>query len=170
MASNISHWVPTSGFGQKTYQQCWFASYQMLYWSKGKNIDSIKDKLSKVIDFQDSLTNGLIDKDYHKCAGALELQSWKGIHFNQPRGFTDIGLTDGAEALLRLLKDGPLWVSRKISKDTYHIVVAKGYDDAGDGSIIYNNPYPGPKNAVEQRVSASHFARMITYATGSVQR
>lgn len=170
MASNISHTVPTSGMGQATFQQCWYASYKMIYKFKGINTNSIKDKLSRVIDFDDAMNNGLVDKDYHKCAGALGLLSWDGKHFNQPRGFFDVGITDGAEAVLSILKEGPLWVSRKINKDTYHIVVATGYDDAGDGNIIYNNPYPGPTDAVEKRMSASHFARMITYATGSVQR
>ncbi|MCO6512720.1 MAG: hypothetical protein J5I65_18200 [Aridibacter famidurans] len=170
MADNISHDVPTGGMGQATFQQCWYASYKMIYTFKGLNTNSIKDKLSNVIDFADAMKNGLVDKDYLKCATALGLDGWKGEHFNQERSWYDVGLSDGAETLLTVLKKGPLWVSRKISSDSYHIVVAKRYDDEGQGYIYFNNPYPGPKDAVEAKLPASHFARMITYANASVQR
>jgi hypothetical protein len=170
MASNINHWVPTAGFGQKTHQQCWFASYQMLYWSKGKNINSVRDKLSSVIDVDDALANGLLDTDYKKCATALGLTPLSGGNFNGERGFFDVGLTDGAEALHGELAKGPLWVSKYIKKGTYHIIVLKAYDDTGDGYFTYNNPFPGPKDAIEVRENASLFAKFITNAAGSVQR
>ncbi len=170
MASNINHWVPTAGFGQQNHQQCWFASYQMLLWSKGKNIDSIRDKLSGVIDFEDSMENGLLDTEYKKCATALGLTALSGGTFNAKRGFFDVGLSDGAEALHRELTKGPLWVSKFIKKGTYHIIVVKAYDDSGDGHFIYNNPFPGPTNAVEVRENASLFVKFITNAAGSVQR
>lgn len=170
MADNISHTVPTSGMGQETFQQCWFAAFKMIYTFKGLNTNSIKDKLSKVIDFNDAMANGLFDTDYKKCAEALGLTYWKGTDFNQERGFFDVGITDGAEALHKHLRQGPLWVSRKISKDSYHITVLKGYEDTSKGDFVINNPYPGPKDALEQRVSASHYARMVTGANASVQR
>lgn len=170
MASNINHWVPTDGMGQETFEQCWYASYQMIYWSKGLNIGSVKKKLEKVINFNDAMENGLLDHDYHKCAIALGMKAWDGKHFNQKRTFFDVGLTDGAEALHACLKSGPLWVSRKTGKGSYHITVLKGYDDRGDGYFIFNNPYPGPDNALEQEMRSDFYAEKITYATGSVQQ
>jgi hypothetical protein len=170
MASDITHTVPTAGFGQATYQQCWYASYKMIYSFKGLNVNSIKDKLAGVINVDDALANGLLDTDYKKCATALGLSAFSGGTYNAERGFFDVGLSDGAEALHDELANGPLWVSRYIKKGTYHIVVVKAYDDAGDGYFIYNNPYPGPSNAVEVRENASLFSKFITNAAGSVQR
>ena len=170
MADNISHTVPTAGFGQATFQQCWFASYKMIFSHKGLSTGSIKDKLSSVIDFDDAMANGLLDTDYQKCAQALGLSYWKGTQFNQERGFWDVGISDGAEELHGLLRQGPLWVSRKISKDSYHITVLKGYVDTDRGDFVINNPYPGPNDALEQQVPASHYARMVTGANASVQR
>ncbi len=170
MASNINHWVPVAGMGQKTFQQCWFASYQMLYWQKGKNIGSVKTLLSPVINFSDAMSKGLLDTDYHKCATALGMTAWEGKHFNQPRGFFDVGLSDGAENLYACLKDGPLWISRRTDTGSYHITVLKGYDDTGDGYFIYNNPFPGPTDAKEERMRSDLYAIRVTYATGSVQQ
>ncbi|HUF05492.1 MAG TPA: papain-like cysteine protease family protein [Aridibacter sp.] len=170
MADNINHNVPTIGMGQATFQQCWYASFKMIYKFKGLNVNSIEDKLRNVIDFDDAMADGLVDKDYHKCAGALDLTSWKGEHFNQEQGFFDVGLSDGAESFHACLRKGPLWVSRYIKKGTYHITVATKYDDEGKGYIYYNNPYPGPKHAVEEKMPANVFCRHITYATGSVQQ
>ena len=170
MASNISHNVPTQGMGQATFQQCWYASYKMIYQCKGLNVNSIKDKLKGWIDFDDAMKNGLIDKDYKKAAMGLGLSVWDGKDFNQEQGFFDVGLSDGAEFFHACLKHGPLWVSRYIKKGTYHITVAKKYDDTGKGYIYYNNPYPGPKNAIEEKMPANIYCRHITYATGSVQR
>lgn len=170
MASNIDHWVPTLGMGQKTFQQCWYACYKMIFWSKGMNINSIKDKLSNVIDFDDAMANGLVDKDFKKCAKALGMSYWKGGDFNQPHGTFDVGLTDGAERFHSRLKKGPLWVCRYVKKGSYHITVVKGYDDTGKGFFHYNNPYPGPKDAIVEKMSANLFCKHITYATGSVQR
>ena len=170
MASNINHFVPTAGMGQESFEQCWYASYKMIYKAKGMNIDSVKTKLEKVINFPEAMRKGLLDYDYHKCANALGLKAWDGKHFNQKRTFFDVGLSDGAEALHACLKTGPLWVSRKNDAGSYHITVLKGYDDTGDGYFIYNNPYPGPTNAIEQRMRSDLYAIRITYATGSVQQ
>ncbi|REJ77266.1 MAG: hypothetical protein DWQ47_12815 [Acidobacteria bacterium] len=169
MPSNINHWVPTEGLGQKTFQQCWYASYRMIYWSLGKNIDSVKTKLETVIDFPEAMKEGLLDNDYMKCATALGFDAWLGKHFNQKRGWSDVGMSDGAEALYAVLKKGPVWVSRKNDSGSFHITVLRGYDDS-DGYFVYNNPYPGPKDAVVQRMRSDFYARGITYAAGSVQR
>ena len=170
MASNISHWVPTLGMGQKTTKQCWFASYKMIYWSKGKNIDSIKDKVSSVIDFDDAMEHGLYDTDYKKVATALGMRQWSGVKYKKPHGTFGVGLTDGTEAFLKLLEKGPLWVSRFIKAGSYHITVARKYDDTGKGYIHYNNPFPGPKNAVGQKMVANLYTRHITNAFGSIQK
>lgn len=169
MSSNINHWVPTNGMGQETHEQCWYASYKMIFWAAGRNIDSVKMILKGVINFDDAMDNGLLDSDYRKCASSLGLDAWAGKHFNQERGFFDVGMSDGAEALYGLLKEGPLWVSRKNKSGSFHITVLKGYDDS-DGYFIFNNPYPGPDNALEQRMRSDFYARGITYAIGSVQR
>lgn len=160
------------GMGQKTHQQCWFASYQMLFWSKGLNIDSVRTKLEKVIDLADSMAHGLPDTEFRQCASALSMRAWAGKAFNQDhkkRRFFDLGLSDGAEALYALLESGPLWVSRKNEAGTYHITVLKGYDKSSD-TFIFNNPYPGPRDALEQRMKSEIYARGITYAMGSVQQ
>ncbi|RLT03178.1 MAG: hypothetical protein DWI22_19285 [Planctomycetota bacterium] len=119
---------------------------------------------------QDALNNGLLDTDYNTCAVALGLQSWSGSAFNKPASFLDIGLTDGAEAFLEQLKKGPLWVSRYVHPG-YHIVLATGYTDNGNGYIIHNNPFPGPKDAIQvTTTTANHFVKLITNARASVQR
>ena len=49
-------------------------------------------------------------------------------------------------------------------------MVAVGYDDALiGGKILFNNPFPGPSAAIEQRMDANIFVRNITAAAGSVQ-
>ena len=170
MADNISHNVPTQGMGQATFQQCWYASYKMIYTFKGLNTNSIKDKLSSVINFSDALKNGLLDNDFEKCAKALGLSYWSGSKFNGERGMFDVGISDGAEKMHDLLRNGPLWVCRKANKNSFHITVLKGYTDTSKGHFIVNNPYPGPRNAVEIKLPASHYARMVTNASGSVQQ
>lgn len=166
---NITHTVPTGGMGQATFEQCWYASYKMMLTFLKRNTNEIKDKLGGAgIDFDDAMKKGLLDTDYKKAADALGLKAWAGSTFNQKPGFFDIGLSDGAEAFLDALKAGPLWVSRKAGPDSYHIVVAYGYDDS-DERILYNNPFPGPTDAVQARLSANIFVRSITGALGSVQ-
>lgn len=170
MPDNIKHNVTKSGAGQKTRKRCWYASFKMIYRYNGRNTNEIKDRLEPVIDFDDAMENGLYDTDYRKCGDALNMSNWSGGHFNGERGFFDIGLSDGGHALVKILEKGPLWVSRYIRKGTYHIVVATGYDDRGNGKIIFNNPYPGPSDAIEDKMDASIFARHITNAVGSVMR
>ncbi|MDH3492709.1 MAG: C39 family peptidase [Acidobacteriota bacterium] len=170
MPDNINHNVSKTGAGQATRKQCWYASFKMLYKYHGRSTNEVKDRLKNVIDFNDAMENGLLDTDYRKCGDALNMSNWSGSHFNGERGFFDIGLSDGGHALVKILRKGPLWVSRYIKKGTYHIVVAKGYDDRGNGKIIFNNPYPGPDDAIEDKMDASLFARHITNAVGSVMR
>jgi hypothetical protein len=173
---SFKHSIPTAGAGQKTHQQCWFASYQMLLKPSGKD-SSIETKLRGLMKtdvlgndrFKDALDNGLLDTDYATCAVALGLNSWSGSAFNKAPGFFDIGLTDGAEAFLIELKKRPLWVSRWMDPG-YHIVVATGYNDSGKGYIIFNNPFPGPTDAKEfTNITANNFVKFITNARASVQ-
>ena len=105
-----------------------------------------------------------------KVAGALGLERWSGVKYKKPHGWFDVGLTDGTEAFLELLEKGPLWVSRYVKKGSYHITVAKKYDDTDKGYIYYNNPLPGPKNAIEEKMVANLYTKHITDAMGSIQR
>jgi hypothetical protein len=166
---SFKHTVSLLGAGQETKKQCWYASFRMVTKLSGS---AVKDKLvGGGILFDDAMENGLLDTDYQKAANALNLDTWSGELFKQEAGFFDIGLTDGAEAFLALLKVGPLWVSRFIEKGSYHAVLATGYNDDGKGYIIYNNPYPGKENAVEVTdVPANVFVKHITSAKGSVMR
>ena len=173
---SFQHSVSTAGGGQATFSQCWYASYKMLLGPAGQT-GTIESKLRGLLKtdingkdrFQDALDNGLADTNYNTCAVALGLQSWSGSTFNKPATFFDVGLTDGAEAFLEQLKKRPLWVSRYLSPG-YHIVLATGYNDDGNGYIIYNNPYPGPKDAVQvTTTTANTFVKFITNARASVQ-
>ncbi|MFO0979374.1 MAG: papain-like cysteine protease family protein [Planctomycetaceae bacterium] len=173
---SFKHTISTSGAGQKTKQQCWYASYKMILKSTAMASDMdrrlrgiLKTDLDGNSRFDDALANGLLDTDYRICAIALGLQSWSGTLFKKPAGFFDVGLTDGAEAFLAELKKRPLWVSRWTGNG-YHAVVATGYNDRGKGYIIFNNPYPGPTDAIEDSTcTANNFVKFITDAHGSVQ-
>jgi len=173
MPASIKHQVPTAGMGQPNFSTCWWASYRMVYQFLSRNLDSIDDKLNGAqIDVDDCKENGLADTDYAKAATALGLKTWSGLAFNQ-EPLIDIGLSDGAEAFLKQLDLGPLWVSRIAEsrpdkRRGYHVVVAVGYDD-DTGKILFNNPFPGPTNAIEVALRANLFVRNITSAAGSVQ-
>lgn len=169
MPDSFKHTVSLLGAGQETKKQCWYASFRMVTKLSGA---AVKDKLiGGGILFQDAMDNGLLDTDYQKAANALNLDTWSGEKFKQEAGFFDMGLTDGAEAFIELLKVGPLWVSRFIEKGSYHAVLATGYNDNGKGYIIHNNPYPGPDNAIEViDMTANVFVKHITSAKGSVMR
>lgn len=167
---SFKHVVSTLGGGQANFQQCWLASYQMLFKFHNRPEKAIEKKLRGAgIDVDTALKEGLLDTDFKKAGEALDLTCWSGTKYKQPPGFFDVGLTDGCEAFLELLKGGPLWVSRYVKKGSYHIVLAVGYSDPGKGYIIYNNPYPGPKNAIEERMVANEFVKHITNAMGSIQ-
>ena len=175
MPSSIKHQVPTAGMGQPNFSSCWWASYRMLYQYLNRNLNSIDDKLNGAgIDVEDCKENGLADTDYSKAATVLGLKGWSGLLFNQEASLFDFGLSDGAEAFLKELELGPLWVSRIAESRPdrtkgYHAVVAFGYDDS-TGKILFNNPFPGPTNAVEALpMRANLFVRNITAAAGSVQ-
>jgi hypothetical protein len=169
MPSSFKHTVPTSGAGQATYEQCWFASYKMMLKFLKRSENEVEDKLRAAgLDVDDAKENGLLDTLYKKAADALELKALAGSPFNDKPGFFDIGLSDGAEAFIAELEKGPLWVSRFVKTGSYHAVVAVGYNDSQE-RIIYNNPYPGPTNAVELEFSANLFVKFITNARGSVQ-
>ncbi|HEX8737863.1 MAG TPA: papain-like cysteine protease family protein [Pyrinomonadaceae bacterium] len=169
MPDSFKHNVSLLGAGQATKKQCWYASFRMI---TKLSKQAVKDKLvGGGIDFDDAMANGLLDTDYQKAANALDLETWSGEKFKQAPGFFDIGLTDGAEAFIELLKVRPLWVSRFIEQGSYHAVVAVGYNDDGKGYIIFNNPYPGPDNAIEDAtMPANIFVKHITSAKGSVMR
>lgn len=170
---DFKHTVPTSGAGQATYSQCWYASYKMLLDYHNQPSAAIESKLSaKGISVEDAKNNGLEDKKYADAGTALGTTMWSGEKFKQDPSWYDMGLTDGAEAFIEELQKGPLWVSRFIEQGLYHITVAVGFTwgSSEKGYIIYNNPYPGPKNAVEvSTVPANVYVKHITSARGSVQ-
>ena len=167
---DFKHNVPLLGGGQANFQQCWYASYGMLLKFHRRNPSEVDAKLAGAgINVGDAKAQGLLDTDYKRAADSLGLQKWSGAPFKQSPSWYDIGLTDGAEAFLRELQISPLWVSRYIEKGSYHITLAVGYKDTSKGHIIYNNPFPGPKDAIELEMPANIFVRHITDATGSVQ-
>ena len=165
--------VPLSGGGQKNFQQCWYASYRTMYSYHKQPPAGIDGKLTtKGIDVADAKANGLIDKKFYDAGEALGMTMWSGESFKKAASWYDTGLTDGCEAFITELIKGPLWVSRYIEEGTYHIIVATGFKwgDSGKGYIIYNNPFPGPNDAVEvSDLLANVFVRHITSARGSVQ-
>ena len=169
---SFKHTVPTAGAGQATFEQCWLASFGMLYKFHNQPVGSIEAKLTaKGIDVADAKTNGLSDKDYAKAGEALGLTMWAGGPFKKAPGFFDVGDSDGCELFLAELVKGPLWVSRYVGGG-YHAVVAVGYinpswDEAG--YIVFNNPFPGPTNAKEDATMRGNiFVKHITDAKGSV--
>jgi hypothetical protein len=169
MPNSFKHNIDVLGMGQATHEQCWYASYKMILTFLKRNTNEVEDKLrAGGIDFDDAMSSGLADTNYQKAANALGLKGWAGSAFNKAPGFFDIGLTDGAEAFIDKLTSGPLWVSRILGPGSYHIVVAVGYNDS-ESKIIYNNPYPGPTNAVELEWKANLFVKFITAAACSVQ-
>jgi hypothetical protein len=167
---SFKHDVPTLGGGQKTFEQCWYASYRTLLKYHKRDPGELESKLNGVnINVDEAKAKGLLDTDYKKAADALGLQRWSGAPFKKV-GWVDFGLNDGTEAFLKELKISPLWVSRYVGPGSYHIVIATGYNDDGKGYIIYNNPFPGPYNAIEDTsLLANVFTRHITDAMGSVQ-
>lgn len=170
---DFKHNVPTLGAGQATFNECWYASYCMLHKFHNRPVAAIEDKLKGGgIDFADAKVNGLEDKKFAAAATALGATMWSGEKFKQDPSFWDVDLTDGCEAFIDELIKGPLWVSRFIKTGLYHIVVATGFrwGPSKKGYIIYNNPYPGPQNALEtDDVLANVFVKHITSAQGSVQ-
>jgi hypothetical protein len=171
--SEWKHDVSTLGGGQATPAQCWLASFRMMYRFHKQPVDSIEARLrAKGIDVGEALSTGLSDKSYAAAGEALGMKKmWSGELFKKPASFTDVGDTDGCEAFVEKLKDGPLWVSRFIDGG-YHATVAIGYIDPGyfdDGYIIFNNPWRGPNNATEDRtMRANMYVKHITSAKGSV--
>lgn len=161
------------GGGQKTYEQCWYASYQMLYTYHTQPVPSIDGKLAgKQINVADALAHGLADTKYHDAGTALGMTMWSGEKFKQKASWIDMGLTDGCEAFINELIKGPLWVSRFVEQGSYHATVAIGFKWGASekGYIIYNNPMPGPANAIQkEEIPANEYVKHITSARGSVQ-
>jgi Papain-like cysteine protease AvrRpt2 len=160
------------GAGQANFSQCWLASFGMIYKFYNQPIALIEQKLSaRGIDVADAKVNGLTDRDYFKAGEALGMTTWSGTPFKKPQGFFDVGDSDGCEAFLAELVKGPLWVSRYVSPG-YHAVVATGYINPSwdePGYIIFNNPFPGPNDAREDRTMRGNmFVKQITDARGSV--
>jgi hypothetical protein len=167
---SFKHDVPTLGGGQANFKQCWLASYGMLFRFHKLSSNSIEDKLRGAgIDVADAKNAGLLDTQFKKAGEALGLKCWSGTVYKAEQGFWDVGLSDGCEAFLELLKVGPLWVSWYVEPGTYHIVLVKGYEDTSKGHILYNNPFPGPDNALDARMPANTFVKHITSAMGSIQ-
>jgi hypothetical protein len=166
---SFKHDLPTSGNGQKTHQQCWLASFGMLYKYYKLNPNSIEEKLAGArIDVAKAKSDGMLDTDYKKAAAALGLTALPVPPFKET-SWTDFDVSSGAYKFLAELQKGPLWCSRYISPGFYHAIVATGYNDSGRGYIIFNNPYPGPTNAFETtNVPATLFVRDLTNARGSV--
>jgi Papain-like cysteine protease AvrRpt2 len=173
MPDSFKHRVELPNMGQPTFSTCWWASYRMVFSFLRRHLDEIDDKLTAAkFDLNDIKQNGLTDTDYMKAAGALGLKGWSGTLYSTAP-WIDIGLSDGAKDFLRELAIGPLWVSRIAESRPgkqrgNHVVVAVGYDD-DEGKVIYNNPFPGPTNAIEMTLRANLFVRNITAANGSVQ-
>jgi Papain-like cysteine protease AvrRpt2 len=165
---SFKHSVPTSGAGQATHQQCWLASFGMMY-KYYKMAGSIEDKLSAAgIDVETAKSSGMLDTDYKKAATALGFTALSVAPFKET-GFFDFDVSSGAYKFIDELVKGPLWCSRYIGPGSYHAVVATGYSDSGTGYIIFNNPYPGPTNALEvTTLTANMFVRDLTNAKGSV--
>lgn len=166
---SFKHDVPTAGAGQATHQQCWLASFGMIYKYYKLSSSSIEDKLSGAgIDVATAKSDGMLDTDYKTAATALGLTSLSVPPFKET-SFFDFDVSSGAYKFIDELKKGPLWVSRYIKPGLYHAIVATGYSDDGKGYIIFNNPYPGPSNAKEDTsVPATLFVRDLTTAKGSV--
>lgn len=161
--------VPTAGNGQATHQQCWLASFGMIYKYYKLNANSIEEKLSNAgIDVETAKKEGMIDTDYKKAATALGLTALPVPPFKE-KTWTDFDVSSGAYKFINELAKGPLWVSRYLNPGLYHAVLATGYDDSGKGYITYNNPYPGPTNAIDKMdIKATLFVRDLTNARGSV--
>ncbi len=169
MPASFTHSVDRLSAGQKTLTTCWLASYKMIFKFHGQRTDDIQARLAKAgIDAADAEANGLLDTDFEKAARALANDRWAGTKFNKEQGFFDVGLSDGCEAFLEILKTAPLWTSRRAGK-AFHIVVATGWDDDNE-QVVFLNPFPGPDHALETKLKGNLFVRNITSASGSVQR
>ena len=167
---SFKHTVPILNGGQANFQQCWYASYGMLFRFHNKVTTDMDTRLSGGgIDVADAKQKGLVDKDFAKASMALGTKIFPSAPFKDT-SFLDFDVSSGAKDFIKELKNGPLWVSRYVSEGSYHIILATGYSDSGTGYIIFNNPYPGPTNAVEvTNITATVFCRHITDARGSVQ-
>ena len=128
MPESFLHTVEYKGFGQSNMARCWYAGYRMMLKYLNRNPDEVQSKLSGVLDFADAFENGLFVADYRKAANALDLEIIDSAPFRKEQGFFDLGLSDGAEAFLRLLEKKPLWVSRYVRTGVYHVTVAVGYE------------------------------------------
>ena len=169
MPKGFSHTVEHKGFGQSNMARCWYAGYRMMLKYLNRNPDEVQSRLSGVLDFADAFENGLFVADYRKAANALDLEIVDSAPFRKEQGFFDLGLSDGAEAFLRLLEKKPLWVSRYVRAGVYHVTVAVGYDDK-ESNILFNNPFPGPDDAWQNdKLKANVYVKHITQQIGSVQ-
>lgn len=169
MPKSFLHTVEHKGFGQNNMARCWYASYRMMLKYLNRNPDEVKDKLKAVLNFDDAYENGLFVSDYRKAADALGMDILDSTPFRKEQTFFDVGLSDGAEAFLKVLENKPVWVSRFSSVGVYHITVAVGYDDK-ESDIIFNNPFPGPNDAWQSdKLKANIYVRHITRQIGSVQ-
>ncbi len=165
---DFKHGVALTGYGQPTKVQCWLASFRMIFKNAKRPEAEIEGLLKGAgIDVDDCLAKGMPDTQYAKACDALGLQGWGGTKFSKAAGWLDFGVSDGAWAFIEELKKRPLWVS-KVSGSSYHAIVAVGYRDSGD-MILWNNPFPGPNNAIEGTpIYANTFVKNISAASCSV--
>ena len=97
MPDSFKHDVDVLGAGQATFEQCWFASYKMIFKFAKRNTNEVEDRLRKAGNFFDeAMKLGLLDTDYKKSAEALGLKAWTGSPFNLKPSWYDFGLSDGA--------------------------------------------------------------------------
>lgn len=170
MASHaeIKHTVPALGYGQPNFATCWHACYRAAFAFLKRTEASIDPALTSAgIDVPVAKQKGLLDTDFRKAAFALKLMPLFTGQFRETSIWP--GLDPGAEKFLDELKACPLWVSRKTAGGGLHIVLAWGYSPDGD-KVWYNNPFPGPDDALTKWMKANDFVSGISTAIGSVTR
>jgi len=101
---------------------------------------------------QEEVASALLQKNLHGILGSRLTQ------FAQARGFQAIAFS-GDLGLLRdyLAKGRPLIVSFKVGRNSYHDVVAVGFDEAR-GTILVNDPALGAARAVPERYFEKRWA------------
>jgi hypothetical protein len=169
VASDINHTINLLGMAQENFATCWYSSYRIALAAAGKGAVDVDAVLKgATIDVDEAKANGLKDTDFPKAANALSFTKFSGTNYNQKAAWYDVGLSDGAEAFLEVLRRGPLWVSRAGSKSK-HIVVAHGYSSSGD-KLWYANPWaPGENDAKQKWMEINSFVFGITNDSAAVQ-
>ncbi len=128
--ADISHNVPTEGYGQHTASLCWFACYRMLYAWKHLDENTIGPKLEGAgLNLKELRMRGLYGDEFPKAAGALGLSGWRGGFIKE----SDEG------TLLHLLSGyGPLFCAIVWEGGGGHAVLIRGYDSKLKQFLIVN--------------------------------